>query len=68
MEHHSNIVPWQLLCERKKLKLKVVPINDKGEFIFEEFEKLISDKTKLVSIVHISISLTGLIVPSEFEI
>ncbi|MEE9430007.1 MAG: cysteine desulfurase [Melioribacteraceae bacterium] len=54
MEHHSNIVPWQLLCERKKLKLKVVPVNDKGEFIFEEFEKLISEKTKLVSVVHIS--------------
>ena len=41
MEHHSNIVPWQLLCERKNLKLKVVPINDKGEIIFEEYEKLI---------------------------
>ncbi|MCB0742891.1 MAG: cysteine desulfurase, partial [Ignavibacteriae bacterium] len=54
MEHHSNIVPWQLLCERKKLKLKVVPVNDKGEFIFEEYEKLLSEKTKLVSIVHIS--------------
>jgi cysteine desulfurase/selenocysteine lyase len=54
MEHHSNIVPWQLLCERKKLKLKVVPVNEKGEFIFEEYEKLISEKTKLVSVVHIS--------------
>ncbi|MCB9248157.1 MAG: cysteine desulfurase [Ignavibacteriales bacterium] len=54
MEHHSNIVPWQLLCERKNLKLKVVPVNDKGEFIFEEYEKLLSEKTKLVSIVHIS--------------
>ena len=54
MEHHSNIVPWQLLCERKNLKLKVVPINDKGEIIFEEYEKLISEKTKLISIVHIS--------------
>jgi len=57
MEHHSNIVPWQLLCERKNLKLKVVPINEKGEFIFEEFEKLISEKTKFVSVVHISNSL-----------
>jgi cysteine desulfurase / selenocysteine lyase len=54
MEHHSNIVPWQLLCERKNLKLKVVPINDNGEFIFEEYEKLISERTKFVSIVHIS--------------
>ncbi len=54
MEHHSNIVPWQLLCERKKLKLRVVPVNDKGEFIFEEYEKLLSERTKLVSVVHIS--------------
>ncbi|MCP5063357.1 MAG: cysteine desulfurase [Ignavibacteriae bacterium] len=54
MEHHSNIVPWQLLCERKKLKLRVVPVNDKGEFIYEEFENLISENTKLISVVHIS--------------
>lgn len=54
MEHHSNIVPWQLLCDRRNLNLKVVPVNDKGEFIFEEFEKLLSDRTKLVSVVHIS--------------
>ena len=54
MEHHSNIVPWQLLCERKKLKLRVVPVNDKGEFIFEEYVKLLSERTKLVSVVHIS--------------
>ena len=54
MEHHSNIVPWQLLCERKKLKLRVVPVNDKGEFIFEEYEKLLNDRTKFVSVVHIS--------------
>ena len=54
MEHHSNIVPWQILCDRQNLKLKVVPVNEKGEFIFEEFEKLISEKTKFVSVVHIS--------------
>lgn len=54
MEHHSNIVPWQLLCDRRNLKLKVVPVNDKGEFIFEEFENLITDRTKLISVVHIS--------------
>lgn len=54
MEHHSNIVPWQLIAAKKNLKLKVVPINDAGEFLFDEFEKLISEKTKLVSIVHIS--------------
>lgn len=54
MEHHSNIVPWQMLSEKKNLKLRVVPVNDKGEFIFEEFEKLISERTKIVSVVHIS--------------
>jgi cysteine desulfurase / selenocysteine lyase len=54
MEHHSNIVPWQMLCERKNLILKVVPVNDKGEFIFEEFENLISERTKFISVVHIS--------------
>lgn len=57
LEHHSNIVPWQLLCQRKEAKLKVIPINDNGEIIFEEFEKLISDKTKIISIVHASNSL-----------
>lgn len=54
MEHHSNIVPWQMLCEEKEAVLKVIPINDEGELIFEEFEKLISGKTKLISIVHAS--------------
>jgi len=54
MEHHSNIVPWQILAERKNLKLKIVPVNDKGEFIFEEYEKLINEKTKIISVVHIS--------------
>jgi len=57
MEHHSNIVPWQLLCEATGARLKVIPINDDGELIFEEFEKLISPRTKLVSVVHISNSL-----------
>lgn len=54
MEHHSNIVPWQMLCQRKKLILKVAPINLKGELITEEFDRLLSDKTKLVSVTHIS--------------
>lgn len=54
LEHHSNIVPWQMLCEEKGAILKVIPINDAGEIIFEEFEKLLSPKTKLVSIVHAS--------------
>lgn len=57
LEHHSNIVPWQLLCEEKGAKLKVIPINDKGEIIFEAFEKLISDKTKFISVVYVSNSL-----------
>ena len=54
MEHHSNIVPWQMLCDEKEAILHIIPINDKGEIIFEAFEKLLSEKTKLVSIVHIS--------------
>ncbi len=57
MEHHSNIVPWQILCMEKKAILKVIPINDKGELLMNEFEKLITPKTKLVSIVHASNSL-----------
>ncbi|HEX7358757.1 MAG TPA: cysteine desulfurase [Ignavibacteriaceae bacterium] len=57
MEHHSNIVPWQILCEEKKAKLKVIPINDEGEIIFEEFEKMINEKTKFVSVVYASNSL-----------
>jgi len=54
MEHHSNIVPWQMFCEQTGAVLKVAPINLQGELIYEEFEKLISDKTKLVSVVHMS--------------
>ncbi|SFB31153.1 cysteine desulfurase [Algoriphagus aquimarinus] len=54
LEHHSNIVPWQMLCEEKGATLKVIPINDAGEVLFDKFEKLLSPKTKLVSIVHAS--------------
>lgn len=54
MEHHSNIVPWQMLCLRKGLVLKVAPINKRGELIMEEFDKLLSKKTKLVAFTHIS--------------
>jgi len=57
MEHHSNIVPWQMLCEEKDAKLKIIPVNDEGEIIFEEFEKLICEKTKFISVVHASNSL-----------
>lgn len=62
MEHHSNIVPWQLLCEQTGAVLKIVPINDDGEFIVEEFEKLLTAKTRIVGIVHISNAL-GTITP-----
>lgn len=54
MEHHSNIVPWQLLCEQTGAKLVVAPINDAGELVIEEFEKRVSRRTKLVGIVHVS--------------
>jgi cysteine desulfurase/selenocysteine lyase len=54
MEHHSNIVPWQILCEEKGAVLRVVPINDKGEFLLDEYEKLLSPRTRLVSVVHLS--------------
>ncbi len=54
MEHHSNIVPWQMLCQRKNLVLRVAPINKKGELIIEEFDKLLNSKTKLVAVTHIS--------------
>ncbi|MCB0374278.1 MAG: aminotransferase class V-fold PLP-dependent enzyme, partial [Muricauda sp.] len=54
LEHHSNIVPWQMLCERTGATLKVIPINEHGELIFSEYEKLLSNKTKLVFVNHIS--------------
>src|SRR6476469_5474294 len=54
MEHHSNIVPWQILCEEKGALLKVIPITDKGELVMEEYEKMLSTRTKLVSIVQVS--------------
>ena len=54
MEHHANIVPWQMLCERKQANLKIIPFNDTGDLLLDEFEKLISKKTKLVAITHVS--------------
>ncbi len=54
MEHHSNIVPWQMLCMRKGLSLRVAPINEKGELLLETFKQMLSKKTKLVAITHIS--------------
>jgi len=64
MEHHSNIVPWQLLAERKKAHLKIIPLLENGEFDLEAYEKLLSSRTKLVSIAHIS-NVLGVINPLE---
>ena len=57
MEHHSNIVPWQMLCEEKGCTLRIIPINDEGELLMDEYEKMLSEKTKFVSVVHVSNSL-----------
>ncbi len=54
MEHHSNIVPWQILCEQVGAKLRVIPINDDGELLIEEYEKLLNKRTKFVSVAHLS--------------
>ena len=54
MEHHSNIVPWQLQAARKGIVLKVIPMNDRGELLLDEYEKLFSERTKLVSFAHVS--------------
>jgi cysteine desulfurase / selenocysteine lyase len=62
MEHHSNIVPWQILCEEKGAILRVVPIDDAGEFLLDEFEKLLNPRTKLVAVTHVSNAL-GTITP-----
>lgn len=64
MEHHSNIVPWQLLAQEKGAKIKVIPITDEGELIMEEFDKLLSHRTKIISIVHVSNAL-GTVNPVE---
>ena len=54
MEHHSNIVPWQLLCEERGAILKVIPIDDDGDIILEEYERLLTERTKMVGVVHVS--------------
>ena len=54
MEHHSNIVPWQLLAARKGIAIKVIPMNDKGELLLDEYEKLFSERTKIVSVMQVS--------------
>lgn len=57
MEHHANIVPWQLLCEEKGCVLRIIPMDDNGDLIMEEFDKLLTEKTKFLSVVHVSNSL-----------
>ena len=57
MEHHANIVPWQIICEQKKAELKIIPMNVKGELLIEEIEGMINEKTKFISINHVSNSL-----------
>ncbi len=64
MEHHSNIVPWQMLCQERGAILKVIPIDDSGELLLDEYEALLGPRTKLVSIVHVSNAL-GSIIPAK---
>jgi cysteine desulfurase/selenocysteine lyase len=67
LEHHSNIVPWQMLCEKTGATLKVIPMNNEGELIISEFDKLLSDKTKIVTVNHISNAL-GTLNPIKYMI
>jgi len=67
LEHHSNIVPWQMLCEKTAATLRVIPMNEKGELILSEYEKLLSNKTKIVTVNHISNAL-GTINPIKYMI
>lgn len=64
MEHHSNIVPWQLQAARKGIVLKVIPMNDRGELLLDEYEKLFSERTKLVSFAHVS-NVLGTVNPAK---
>ena len=64
MEHHSNIIPWQVLCQEKGAHLRVIPINDAGELLFDEYERLLTPRTKLVSITHVS-NVLGTVNPIE---
>jgi cysteine desulfurase/selenocysteine lyase len=54
MEHHSNIVPWQMLCEEKNAKLRVIPMNDRGELILDEYAKMLNPRTRMVAVAHVS--------------
>ncbi|MBS1768886.1 MAG: cysteine desulfurase [Acidobacteria bacterium] len=57
MEHHSNIVPWQIVAEERGAKIRVIPMNERGELIIEEYEKLLNERTKIVAVAHVSNSL-----------
>ncbi|MGH7263919.1 MAG: aminotransferase class V-fold PLP-dependent enzyme, partial [Candidatus Rokuibacteriota bacterium] len=54
LEHHANIVPWQMLCEEKGARLRVIPMNDAGELLLDEYEALLNERTKLVAVMHVS--------------
>lgn len=62
LEHHSNIVPWQMLCERKGLKLRIIPINERGELDIDVYKSLLNDRTRIVSVAHVS-NVLGTIIP-----
>src|SRR5438552_643633 len=57
LEHHSNIVPWQMLCEEKNARLRVIPMNDAGELLLDDYEALLNERTKFVAVTHVSNSL-----------
>jgi cysteine desulfurase/selenocysteine lyase len=57
MEHHSNIIPWQQIAEERGATLRVIPMNERGELVIEEFDKLLNERTKMVAVAHVSNSL-----------
>ena len=57
MEHHANIIPWQVLAEEKGAKLRVIPMNERGELIIEEYENMLNERTRIVAVAHVSNSL-----------
>ncbi len=64
VEHHSNLVPWQMMCRRRKAKLKVIPVDDEGHLIMDEFPKLLNERTRIVAVTHIS-NVLGIVNPVE---
>ena len=57
MEHHSNIIPWQMIAEERGAKIRVIPMNERGELIIDEYENLLNERTKMVAVAHVSNSL-----------